>query len=103
MIHKSKREFERNIGIKSKNNPKIFQSHVRNKLKTKTGLAPFLQDEKDKTSTIFDHKEKVNILQKQFLCVFTKEPNAKVTDLDKKTEVNLLIKILQRERSGRKY
>ena len=31
----------------------------------------------------------MNILQKQFVSVFTKEPNAEVPVLDKKTEVNL--------------
>ena len=64
MICKSKREFERNIGIHLKSIPKIFWPHVRSKFKTKTGVAPLLQDEKDETSTKFDDKDKVNILQK---------------------------------------
>ena len=89
MILKSKREFERNIGIQSKSNPKIFWSHVRSKLKTKTGVTPLLQDENDEISTKFDDKVKANILLKQFDIVFTKEPNAEVPVLDKKTEVNL--------------
>ena len=75
-LRKSKREFERNIDIRSKINPQIFWSHVRSKLKTKTGVEPLLQDENDETSTKFEDKEKANILQKQFVCVFTKEPNA---------------------------
>ena len=33
MMHKSKREFEKNIGIQSISNPRIFWSHVRSKLK----------------------------------------------------------------------
>ena len=49
MIRKSKRKFGRNIGIQSTNNPKIFWSHDRSNLKTKTGVAPLLQDEKDET------------------------------------------------------
>ena len=89
MISKSKREFEINIGIQSKSNPKIFWSHVRSKVKTKTDVAPLLQDEKDETSTKFGDKEKANIHQKQFVSVFTKEPNAEVPVLDKKTELNL--------------
>ena len=89
MIGKSKREFERNIDIQSKSNPKIFWSHARSKFKTKTGVAPVLQNKKDETSTKFDDKEKVNILQKQFVSVFTTEPNAEVPVLDKNTEVNL--------------
>ena len=49
MTRKSRKEFERNIDIQSKSNPKIFWSHVRSKLRTKTGVAPLLQDEKDET------------------------------------------------------
>ena len=44
MICKSKREFESIIGIQSNSDPKIFWSHVCSKLKTKTGMAPLLQD-----------------------------------------------------------
>ena len=50
IIHKSEREFEGNIGIQSKSNPKMFWSHVRSKRKTKTGVAPLSQNKKDKTS-----------------------------------------------------
>ena len=64
MIPKSKRELERNIGIQSKIDPKIFWSHDFSKLKTKTDVAPLLQDEKDENSTKLDDKEKANILQK---------------------------------------
>ena len=46
MIRKSKREFERNIGIQWNSNPKIFWSYVPSKLKTKTGMVPLLQDER---------------------------------------------------------
>ena len=97
MIRKAKREFERNIGIQSNRNTKIFWSHVHSKLKTKTGVTPLLQGEKDKTSTKFNDKEKENILQKQFFNVFTKEPNAEVPVLDKKTEVNLPNIIIKEE------
>ena len=97
MIRKSKTEFERNIDIQSKSNPKIFWSHFHSNLKTKTGVAPLLQGEKDETSTKFDNKENTNILQKQFVSVFTKEPNAEVPVLDKKTEVNLPNTIITEE------
>ena len=56
IIRKSKRNFERNVGIQSKSNPKIFWSHVRSKLKTKTGVTPLLQDEKDETLTKVNDK-----------------------------------------------
>ena len=51
MIRYSKTELKRNISIQLNSNPKIFWSHVRNKLKTNTCQAPLLQDEKDETST----------------------------------------------------
>ena len=43
---KLKGEFERNIGLQSKNNLRIFWSDVRSELKTKTGMAlpPSTQD-----------------------------------------------------------
>ena len=52
-------------------------------------MAPPSQDEKEETPGKFDDKEKGSILQKQFVSVFTKEPNDGVPFLDKKTEVNL--------------
>ena len=58
-------------------------------LKIKTSVVPLLRDEKDETSTKFDGKKKANIIQQQFVSVFTKEPNAEVPVLDKKTELNL--------------
>ena len=46
IICASKGEFERNIGLQSKNNLRIFWSDVRSELKTKTGMAlpPSTQD-----------------------------------------------------------
>ena len=52
-------------------------------------MTPLLQDEKDETSTTFHDKKKANILQKQFVSVFTNELNAEVSVLGKKTEINL--------------
>ena len=42
-----------------------------------------------KTLTKFDDKEKVNILQKQFVSVFKEEPNDEVPVFNKKNLVNL--------------
>ena len=83
MIRKSEREFKRNICDQSKSNPKIFWSYVRSKLKTKTSVVPPLHDDKYETSTKFDDKGKANILQKQFVSVFTKKKlNGEVPILD---------------------
>ena len=56
MIRKANRNFKREIGLQSKKNPKTFWSHVRNKLKTKTGVAPLLEDNNVKKSMKFDDK-----------------------------------------------
>ena len=50
-----------------------------------------------KLQTKFDDKEKANIVQKKFVSVFTKEPNAEVLVLNKKTEVNLPNIIIKEE------
>lgn len=86
MIRKAKRSFEKDIGRKSKNNPKIFWSHVRSKLKTKTGIAPLLENNLNNASLKFSDDEKANILQKQFVSVFTEEPDHETPILDKRTE-----------------
>ena len=52
-------------------------------------MVPLLQDKKGETSTKFDDREKANILQKQYVSAFRKEPNAEVPVLDKNTELNL--------------
>ena len=74
LLHKSKRKFEQSIAKSSKSNPKPFWSLVRNKLKTKEGVAPLLTDPANKNSIRFEDKEKADILQKQFCSVFTREP-----------------------------
>ena len=53
MIRKSKSEFERNIGIQSKSNRKIFWLHVRSKLKTNLSH----RMKRMKGSKKFDHKK----------------------------------------------
>ena len=72
--------------------PKAFWSHVQQKLKTKSGVGPLLENNNDITSTKFDDKEKANILQKQFSSVFTREPDNDIPEIEKRT--NLIIKDL---------
>ena len=78
LLRKKKRAFEKEIASKSKTHPKLFWSHTRSKLKTKTGVAPLLLDVKDKKSLKFDDIEKANILQSQFTSVFVKEPGGEI-------------------------
>ena len=90
MMRQEKRIFERGIGLQCKNNPKVFWSHVRNKLKTKSGVAPLLENVKDKKSVKFDDRDKANILQRQFCNVFTREPEAEIPTIKKRTNASIV-------------
>ena len=52
-MRKAVRTFEKGVANNCKNNPKAFWAHVRTKLKTKPGVAPLLENVKDKTSVVF--------------------------------------------------
>ena len=69
LMRQSKRKYESDIALKSKEHPKVFWSHIRSRLKTKTGISPLLEDVNDKKSTKFSNEEKANILQTQFCSV----------------------------------
>ena len=58
-------------------------------MKTKSGVAPLLEDMADKSSLKFGDDEKARILQKKFTSVFTKEPPGDVPSLGKVTESSL--------------
>ena len=62
-------------------------------MKTKTGVAPLLENIADKSSLKFGDDEKARILQKQFTSVFTKEPPGDVPSLGKVTD-SLLFNII---------
>lgn len=87
MLRSLKRNQERNIALQAKHNPKAFWSHVRGKLKTKSGVAPLI-DKRDKIKK-FNDLEKANILQDQFSSVFTIEPTEDIPTLEKRTNAKL--------------
>ena len=89
ILRRCKRNYESSIANNSKSNPKRFWSHVRSKLKTKEGIAPLLENPKDKNSMKFTNDEKANILQAQFSSVFTKEPNSNVPSILPRSENNI--------------
>ena len=60
LMRQAKKIYEKGICMKSKSNAKAFWSHVRQKLKTKSSVAPLLENNKDIESTKFDDKEKAN-------------------------------------------
>ena len=89
LMRKAKRDFEKNICQNPKNNPKKFWWYVRHKLKTKSGVAPLLENVKDRESMKFDDQDKANILQRQFSGVFTREPDTEIPELPKRTKTNV--------------
>ena len=87
----TKIKFEKDIAERSKHSPKVFWSYTRSKLKTKTGVAPLLENTNDKSSIRYSDKQKADILQKQFASVFTREPDGELPKFDLRTlsEINL--------------
>ena len=85
LLRKAKRNYEKEIALHSKSNPKCFWEYTRSKMKTKCGIAPLLSDPNDKDSLKFDDQEKANILQDQFSSVFTQETNTDIPILAPRT------------------
>ena len=89
MMKKAKRHLEKCIGAESERNPKLFWSRVRRNLKTKTGIAPLLENPNDKSSIKVNDKDIANILQKQFVSTFTDEPDGELPDFETRTTKNI--------------
>ena len=85
LLRKARKMFEKGIAFEAKRNPKKFWLHARSKLNTKTGVAPLLENPKDSVSLRFDDKSKADLLQKQFLSVYTKESPDGVPQLSPRT------------------
>ena len=83
LTRKAKREFENGICLES------FWWYVRHKLKTKTGVAPLLENNKTLESTKFEYQHKANILPRQFSYVLTREHETGIPKLDKKTNASI--------------
>ena len=79
LLRRAKRTFERGVANDAKTIPKRFWYHARRKLKTKTGIPPLLADVMDKESLRYDDAEKAEILQRQFLSVFSPEEDTVAT------------------------
>ena len=69
----------------SKSNLKAFWWYVRQKLKTKDGVAPLLENTDNPDSMKYEDEEKANILQSQFSSVFTREPDGEIPTFAKRT------------------
>ncbi|XP_076049734.1 uncharacterized protein LOC143030470 [Oratosquilla oratoria] len=71
---KEKRRYESKVAGQSKIQPKKFWKFANNKLKTKSGVAPLLSNSEDPSTICHNDKDKAEILQQQFVSVFTSEP-----------------------------
>ena len=98
---RTKREYERTIWNQTKENPKRFWKHIRDNMKTKTGVYPLLESATDETSLKTEDKEKAKILQQQFCRVFTKEPEGELpafpSRTNKEVKINLNIETVRKE------
>ena len=74
-VMREKRNYEKRICERSKDNPKVFWKHVRSKMKSKDLIAPLLANPNDGDSLKYTDSEKAEILQKQFISAFTHEPS----------------------------
>ena len=89
MMRDLKRKIERKIAKGAKSNPKAFWAHVRGKLKTKSGIAPLLDDSCCNSPKRFADRDKANILQNQFSSVFTKEPPQDIPTIERRTDASI--------------
>ena len=63
-----------------------FFGHIRHRLKTKSGVAPLLENPQEKDSMKFSDFDKANILQNQFSSVYVKEPEGDIPILSNTNE-----------------
>ena len=85
MMRQAKRRFERDIAKKSK-----FWSHIRHRLKTKSGVAPLHENPQEKGSMKFsDVVDKANILQNQLSSVYVKKPEGAIPILNRRTLMSI--------------
>ena len=73
LMHQAKRKFESEMTNKSKSNPKAFWSHVRSKLKTRSGVPPLIENDNDTEFIRFSDEEKSRYPTKPvFQCFYDK-------------------------------
>ncbi|KAK3089529.1 hypothetical protein FSP39_004304 [Pinctada imbricata] len=82
LVRKAKRDFEHNISLKAKENPKVIWRYINSKSKTRVGIGELCKDPTNpKSEKTNDDREKANILARYFTSVFTKEPQGDIPTL----------------------
>ena len=92
-MRQAKRLYECGISTNAKTNPKAVWAYVRQKMNTKTGVAPLLSDRKDVNSTKFDDKDKADIVQGEFASVFTREPGGDIPETGRRSRTTIKKKL----------
>ncbi|XP_066935451.1 uncharacterized protein [Clytia hemisphaerica] len=90
-IRRERRRLEERICGQAKRSPKKFWKHIRNSMKTKTGISPLLLDPNDKSSLRFTDEDKADILQDQFCSVFTNEPAGSLPEFPSRTDTDEML------------
>ena len=75
LLDKEQAAFEKNIGIESKRNPKKLWAYVKQKVKTRSGLAPLIGKNKKKST---NETEQAEILSEFFSEVMEREPEGEI-------------------------
>ncbi|XP_066929012.1 uncharacterized protein [Clytia hemisphaerica] len=88
-MRQARRNYEQRICDNAKTKPKIFWSHVRNKMKSSSTVSSLLESSNVKTSLKHEDQEKANILQRQFCSVFTKEAVGELPAFEKRTDSSI--------------
>ena len=93
IIKKAKRQYEKDIALKCKDNPKQFWRYVKNKTKSLTSISPL---DKGNGDLVVADKDKANVLNSFFSSVFTKEDLSDFPpeDLGSRSDGALLTEIL---------
>ena len=83
LTRQARREFEGQLAVDSKENPKAVYAYMNNKTKVHTGIGKLCKDPLDKHSEVTDDdSEKADILSKYFASVLTVEPEGPVPILE---------------------
>ena len=93
-IRKAKRQYEKNIAMQAKTNPKAFYQYANSKLKSRSGIADLTQEDGSLTDSDY---QKAEVLNKFFASVFTQEDLSHIPDFNREN-VDILDNIVITEK-----
>ena len=94
-VNKARREYEKDIAKQIKNNLKINWQYIKNKSKTKVGVADLVINPDDKNSAKTSNEtEKAEVLSKFFSSVFVCEPKDEIPSIETRTLLKSMPELL---------